>query len=116
MLSEAIKKADSKPLFPALRTKGFFVPGEQAITLEIRDGHFSPKTVTIKETTCTGDVEFLDKVFYGQRLMCRPIKSAQIIPYDEYSYLLNNVKFSKVWANTIEEKWERANVGSVLKV
>lgn len=116
MLSEAIKKADSKPLFPALRTKGFFVPGEQAITLEIRDGHFSPKTVTIEKTTCTGDVEFLDKVFYGQRLMCRPIKSAQIIPYDEYSYLLNNVKFSKIWANTIEEKWERANVGSVLKV
>ena len=122
-LTEAIKEAESKPVFPALRGNNHFSVGARVVTFDIRDGRYVPEVSIVTDGNRPSSIYDGVVVFYGENDRGRnknlfevPRKTALILSYGEYNYLVANYEYSKLWVSTEEEEWARARLCDVLQI
>lgn len=122
-LTEAIKEAESKPVFPALRGNDHFSVGARVVTFDIRDGRYAPEVSIVTNGNQPSSIYDGVVVFHNENDRGRnknlfevPRKTALILGYDEYNYLVSNYEYSKLWVSTEEEEWARARLCDVLQI
>ena len=123
MLTDAIEEAKSKPVFPALRGNDHFSVEARVVTFNIRDGRYAPEVSIVTNGNQSSKLYDGVVVFHrendrgrNKNLFEMPRKSALILGYDEYNYLVKNYAYSKLWISTEEEEWARARLCDVLQV